>query len=602
MKRFLVTTALGDTWPDNHTTPTLFLGEWCRRYSCRKRWSVMNAKLLPYHWDDREKLYRDYLYLREFYERLLPMVGEKLNEFHKVDHSTRYWRILVGPWLGYFLQMLFDRWMSIQQAIKLYEIYGTMILDFPEESMIPQGMHDFNEYFISDEWNHYIYAKILQQMTGIEFQVKPVGDSYKFDEILSKKQTLKRKLKTHISFYLSQILSRLGRNENAFFITTYLPYSKQWQLDLKLKQLPQFRVAVPISSIDINMETRDWNVELEERSDFERFSTKILAQQIPAAYLEGYSSLLLQLEQTNWPQRPKVIWTSNSGYNDELFKVYVAEKAEHGSSLVIGQHGGHYGVALWSFLEDHELKISDRYFSWGWSEKHKPTIKPLGQLIQKLPLGVNHSIQKHLLLVTASIPRYSYFMYSFIVSKQWLDYLEDQFAFCKSLPADLRSALKVRLYSHDFGWDQKFRWMEHLPEVKLDSGEKKIDAFFRECRICVSTINSTTFLESLSMNIPTVIFWNPNHWELRDSAKPYFEALKEVGIFHETPLSAAQHISSVWNKVDEWWTNEPVSKVVKEFCERYSNTSNDLVNELYMELNEISSDQYLDQQSNSGPT
>ena len=156
MSRFLITTALEETWPDDDR-PVLFLGAWCRLYSRKERWSKMDAEVLPYHWDDREQLYRDYQYLQEFYERMLKALAEKLNYIHGVGHTLRYWRILIGPWLGYFLQMLFDRWTTIQQVVENYEISRTMFLEFSEESMIPQGMQDFTECMHKDEWNHYIF-------------------------------------------------------------------------------------------------------------------------------------------------------------------------------------------------------------------------------------------------------------------------------------------------------------------------------------------------------------------------------------------------------------------------------------------------------------
>ena len=89
-------------------------------------------------------------------------------------------------------------------------------------------------------------------------------------------------------------------------------------------------------------------------------------------------------------------------------------------------------------------------------------------------------------------------------------------------------------------------------------------------RLYVSTYNATTYLESLTMNIPTIIFWNHNHWEIRESAKPYFEKMKKVGIFHDNPVSAARQINSVWDDVDKWWSSNEVSEVVKIFCNRFS--------------------------------
>ena len=82
-------------------------------------------------------------------------------------------------------------------------------------------------------------------------------------------------------------------------------------------------------------------------------------------------------------------------------------------------------------------------------------------------------------------------------------------------------------------------------------------------------------------------FGIPTHLELRDSAKPYFELLKEAGIFHETPESAAYHIIKIWDNVDKWWTSKPVSDAVNQFCERFSKTSKDIVHDLCKELNEL---------------
>ena len=67
-----------------------------------------------------------------------------------------------------------------------------------------------------------------------------------------------------------------------------------------------------------------------------------------------------------------------------------------------------------------------------------------------------------------------------------------------------------------------------------------------------------------------MIFWNSNHWEIRDAAIPYFDELKRVGIFHETPESAALHVSEVWDDVDAWWWSEKVQATRKSFCQVYS--------------------------------
>ena len=69
----------------------------------------MDSEVLLYHWDNRSKLFTDYQYLKAIYEDLLLNIVDQLNQIHRVNHGIRYWRILIGPWLSLFTQILYDR-------------------------------------------------------------------------------------------------------------------------------------------------------------------------------------------------------------------------------------------------------------------------------------------------------------------------------------------------------------------------------------------------------------------------------------------------------------------------------------------------------------
>ena len=288
-----------------------------------------------------------------------------------------------------------------------------------------------------------------------------------------------------------------------------------------------------------------------------------------------------------WPTKPKLILTSNSYNSDDLFKAWAAERIEHGAPLVIGQHGGHYGIGRWSFAEDHETTISDRYLSWGWTDPAKPMVTPVGQLKAKQPLGIQHSKQPGALLVTCALPRLSYFMYSAIVSRQWLDYFGDQCKFVEYLPQSIRDVLTVRIYARDYGWEQRLRWHDRFPDLRLDEGRSSLASLIGQSRLYISTYNATTFLESFTMDVPTIIYWNPRHWELRDSAIPYFEELKRVGIFHESPQSAASYVASIWDDIDAWCESPEVRNVLERFKARYCRLPVDFLDRIENALREV---------------
>ena len=82
------------------------------------------------------------------------------------------------------------------------------------------------------------------------------------------------------------------------------------------------------------------------------------------------------------------------------------------------------------------------------------------------------------------------------------------------------------------------------------------------------------------MNVPTIMYWNPLHWELRPSAIPYFEDLKRVSIFHETPESAAQHIAAIWDDIDSWWNSPVLKQTIEKFKNQYCRVPRNLNVEL----------------------
>ena len=75
--RYLITTADEQTWKIDQ--PVLFLGEWCKVYSRMHAWQELDSETVAYHWKDRNRLYRDYSYLVELYERVLPKLANYLN-------------------------------------------------------------------------------------------------------------------------------------------------------------------------------------------------------------------------------------------------------------------------------------------------------------------------------------------------------------------------------------------------------------------------------------------------------------------------------------------------------------------------------------------
>lgn len=569
---FLITTANQRFWKEDENI--LFLGEWCKPYAAKETWSKLDYEVVPYHWDNRRQLYQDYLYLGEVYERYLQFLANRLNALHEERHTLRYWRIIIGPWLHYFIAILFDRYVSLKKANETYEITNTWIADTNFWEWVPQDMSDFSRYFVGDDYNHVLYSRIIRQLKlapyeTIDCNIVPYIESNVATAI--KASSFQRNVKSIVKKFLSRISG--FRNPPFFFIASYLGLYEQAKLEIAIRQLPTlFREIYP-STVEADPRLRQTLSMKKGGSEFEFLLETFIPEQMPVSYVENYRKTR-ELASANYPQKPRVIFTANAYSSNEGFKCWAADKVEHGAKLVIGQHGGHYGTGLWNWTEEHQIKISDQFITWGWNVPNETKVQPLpaGKLI-RIKRYLRPNSQGHILWVWCGFPRYAYWMYSVPVASQFLNYLENQIDFAKKLSHDARRLLLLRYYPKDYGWGEADKMRELNLGIQDYYGEQTMEDQLNQSRLFVGTYNATTYLETFVSDFPTILFWNPDHWELRPSAKIFFDELRAAEILHDRPESAAQKVNAIYNDPAKWWKTPKVQDAKNRFCEQYAKSS-----------------------------
>lgn len=576
VSHFLITTAQQQTWKSSE--PILFLGEWCKLYKKKDYWQSLDFKTKDYHWNDRDQLYKDYLYLESLYEKVIISCADSLNKFHNVNYSIRYWKILIGPWLFHFIQILFDRWQMIK-SLEGENINETIVLTGISNSMLPINFMGFIKLYSEDLWNHWIFGEIIKHSGNIPIKkVKYVQNNEKSIKS-SKTKTYKRIAKKIISKY-----SFVNKKNKYFFYGSSFNKSSQLSLELSLKQIPSFYDFSENTEIhNIEKNRNFFDVDFIESNKFEAFLSKLIPIQIPKYYLEYFNKLPDIIKSRYWPNNPKCIVTSSAVINSDEFKFWVSEKTEKGAKLIISQHGGHYGVGKWSSGENHEIDISDDFLSWGWRQNG---VQPMSSAkLLSFKYQKSSKIKTDILIALGLTQRYSYWLYSIPVASQWSEYFDDQSIFIDLLPKHIKKFIKVRLSPSDYDWSHKERLRDKFPLLRFDSINNSFQHSVSNSKIFIGTYNATTFLETFSANIPTIIFWNPMHSEIRESAEPYFKILHEVGIMHYSPESAANHLINIWDNVDKWWNLKETQDARLLFASNYAKTSSDWLNEwkLYLE-------------------
>jgi putative transferase (TIGR04331 family) len=309
----------------------------------------------------------------------------------------------------------------------------------------------------------------------------------------------------------------------------------------------------------------------------EEIITSLLFDLLPICYLEGFGDLEKIANRQPWPRDPKFIFTSNNYEADEIFKFWCATKVEKKIKYFVGQHGNRYGISK-NFSDQIEEITSDKFITWGYKGKlpqHTPAfvLKTAGDKKERPRFNGG------LLLIQQHLPhRYE----TWDTDAEFVQYFDDQKEFVKMLSTNPKKELLIRLHhAHNFfRWNEMKRWTDFDPSINIDDGSVNIKKLISKNKLIVQSYNSTGTLETLSKNIPTLIFWQNKLDIIEENAIPNFQLLINAGILHLSPKSAANKVNEIWDKTENWWQQKNVQDARKEFCDIYARKSKNPVFEL----------------------
>lgn len=569
-KRFLITTADERTWKFDR--PVVFLGEWCRGYNRKHVWQDMDAIVVPPYGLGAAKD-ADYAEARTLEDMLFPVLCNTLNQHHGVQHNERFWQIVLGHWLRRYVDAMLNRVKTLEQCLQVHEISGYTAYANNQYYLSTLDSYSAIWAFNDDRWNNQLTVRILDLLGVKNIPIELIGgcslSGFRF-KVLSTNSSLKKRFIKCGSKLISKLTRLLVRNNDAFIVSSYLPKKEEIKLQLALGQCPQLWDSSKFETSD--KPDRRLREELAKRllsksdNNLEYVISVMMFELLPVCYLEGFLSLNKLVKQQPWPHSPRFIFTSNNFDTDEVFKLWTATKVELGYKYFTGQHGNNYGTHRYMYPAIEEA-TADKFITWGWTDglpQHTPAFvfklagrktknyNPLGGLLL-IELCLMHRIQ------------------TWDVTSEFTYYFNEQMEFVSKLASAPRRQLTIRL--RDITWNQEARWCAFDSTIKIDAGDTNLSSLIAGSRLVVHSYDSTGILETLLQNIPTLAFWQNDFDHLRESAKPYYQLLVDVGIVHLTAESVTQKVNEVWDDVDGWWGGSEIQSARRQFCERYARTS-----------------------------
>jgi putative transferase (TIGR04331 family) len=558
----------------------VYLGPWCVQQHQKSDTHDENTHVLNRASISLEERFKRNNFADDVIEKLLPDIAATLNTVHQTQHSIQFWRICLGYWLSIFVDAVYERWLCASAVSEIGDLYTLEESGQSLRSVISKSTLSFNLLAQSSEWNRAVYETILSDFPNVKMLPATVDGTGTVPSVHAEPRRRALSLLRAIESF-SNALGRFGAYS---LCTTYLSRRQEMMLALSLKSFPRYWNSTNQFKYDSEKRNQMSITQVGE-SKFESFVRKILVEQIPKTFVEGFDAI----SKATQPRRPKVIFTSNLHLWNDEFSIWAAHQREYGAKLVISQHGGLNGQGLFlTRAEYHENKIADCHLPWGWKSETQ-TSRNIPALINvgKKRFEDQSGAQK-LLLITDCTYRYG--------RKPWVStmdndaYIADLQGFVGQLKPDIRSNVVVRLHHHSalYDADHAERWRSFDPGIALDEGEASIDKLRTQSRIAVCTTLGTSEIEQFGRNFPTLLMLNPLTHPIRSDCHELFSMMKQVGLLHESPQAAAMHIESIWTETNKWWNQEDVQAVVKQYLARFGRESDHPLREIRKTLKSIS--------------
>ena len=567
----------------NNKLNKLFLGNWCDR-------NQINQKICNYPWDNKKTLLKDYKYIFKIEKIIFKRLCKYLNDYHDVKESNSYWKIILGPWLTIFTQTIFERWRNFQNA-KKYSFKYVINSNRNYKEFVPINFENFYKQSTTDIWNQYIYEDIFKFYLDKKFFLNKKINKKDLD--INKQNIthikIERKLFNFFNFLVSKIF--LFRQRKYIICESYLGKFNELKLNLKLG-FPSLTLNPVYPDIKKKLDPkRDtdkiFNTREIKKDPFKKYLNSILLKNIPLSFLEQYVYIKNFTEKLDWPTKPKVFFTSHALITKTICSFYLAEKKKIGCKLIHGQHGGYYGTTNFNTFEDLELNVSDKYLTWGWTKpgKNKKKIIKFGILKDKIKL--TNENKKYFLIVLKSNSRYTNKIHSGAGSNNLLRYYNDCESFLLNIKNEIKSNIILRRHARRHNWLAEKRICKLFNSKQVDNGNNKLIDLINKSKLVIHTYNSTGFLETLSANKPTIIFFNNNDYPINKNAQKYFSYLEKANILFYNWKEAVSFLNKNYEFIDNWWNDQKTQNARIKFCSNFAKDNNNKLNELFRIITKV---------------
>lgn len=342
----------------------------------------------------------------------------------------------------------------------------------------------------------------------------------------------------------------------------------------KVREIPRETLPCEASDTRFDAKVRDKLFLSGGHNDLEKVYQTAMWALFPTMYLEGLADILQKIDGLvrKYPRLNAIV--SETWPSDDLvcFLISVAQD-KYGIQHIYNEHN--YLEHPWARSMSPTLaSLADVFLSHGWSDNEIENLVPVKS-------GFNfgkeqprrRAIKIELLYISGSAwtlaPSFSG-SYGFAGHGAEL-HIQQVEEFFRNLCLNRLSELHYKQYP-----------TSRLPKQGIINKEKAISKYLGYCkklyneggdtkklianaRLTIIDYVSTAYIESLFMNVPTVLFFNKESYKLADKHENFFSKLAQQNIVHYDGESAAKFVSEIAGDPNAWWYSKDVQAARNEF-------------------------------------
>ena len=548
------------------------------------------VKIAPYFRSKREELIRDHNFVDQKYHKYIPILSRRLNQIHGTNYDEYFWKKSLSLALIRYITLFYDLFQVCEDC---FDIEAHECRTLSEKSYhIPK---DFDEHRHLFQTTAYGQEQIFSIYIALFYpsHFESIDDKFAWPAIPGFDGVCNAAFVKRIVRKLSRATPAriLGRVANKFYALLQPPrmvviesfFSSAHLNDLVKKSKGH------IQSIHLN-----WNFNFESEvswekrnvisqisSDFDRFDQfffSSLKHCLPKVFLEEFAQVTGYYDQffRQFKKLKYVVNESWIGGNYPSIAMAIAQR--QGLAHIYNEHN----YLTHHFLCNHHkylMPLVDKFVTLGWVQEAIPNLIKGASLRAWIADG-NYTKEHEILFISAPPPiktpefNAAYGDFGAFNAQSHLKFNRE---FFRELSKSTIQSIVYRGYplgdyptSHLIpkmvGYDQEYILKEYINSFKLlDKESKSAMVLMQKSRLIVVEYLSTSYLEAMIADIPTIFFFNEEIYHLKEEYRSFYFPLIKAGICQTNAINAAKFVEQIKEQPEQWWQTPSVQEAKNLF-------------------------------------